>query len=235
MLWLRTGRTVWNIGGTSQGTSGAIHSGSGVPLGGHQIRFWPENAVFGRFGPFLGPSGTPRWPSLTQKTVPMHHRGCALTCSTLVPHCSISLEPPYLLMAQKGCFWPFWTLFGALWHTQMALTDPENCSNASPGMCPDLFHPCSTLFHQFGATRSAYGPKRPFWTLWGPSGTPIWPSLNRKTVPIHHWGCALTCSTLVPLCSTSLEPPDPLMAEKGRFWLFWTLFGSPLAHPYGLP
>ena len=114
---------------------------------------------------------------------------------------------------------------GALWHTQMALPGPKNYSNSLLGMCPDLFHPCFTLFHQFGATRSAYGPKRPFWTLWGPSGTPIWPSLNRKTVPIHHWGCALTCSTLVPLCSTSLEPPDSLMAQKGRFWPFWTLFG----------
>ena len=108
----------------------------------------------------------------------------------------------------------------------MALPGPQNYSNSLLGMCPDLFHPCFTLFHQFGATRSAYGPKRPFWTLWGPSGTPIWPSLNRKTVPIHHWGCALTCSTLVPLCSTSLEPPDPLMAKKGRFWQFWTLFGA---------
>ena len=42
---------------------------------------------------------------------------------------------------------------------------------------------------------------------------------------MHHRGCALTCSTLVPLCSTSLEPPDSLMAQKGRFWPFWTLFG----------
>ena len=48
-------------------------------------------------------------------------------------------------MAQKGCFWPFWTLLGALWHTRMALPDPQNGSNATPGMCPDLFHPCSTL------------------------------------------------------------------------------------------
>ena len=148
--------------------------------GSHQICLRPKKAVFGRFGSFWGPSGTPRWPSLAPKTIPIHYWGCALTCSTLVSLCSISLEPPDPLMAQKG---------------------------------------------RFG----------PFWTLWGPSGTPIWPSLNRKTVPIHHWGCALTCSTLVPLCSTSLEPPDPLMAKKGRFWLFWTLLGGPLAHPYGPP
>ena len=125
-------------------------------------------------------SGTPGWPSLTRKTVPIHHWGCAVTCSTLVSLCSTSLERPDPLMAQKGRFWPFWT-------------------------------------------------------LWGPSGAPIWPSLTREMVSMHHQGCALTCSTLVPLCSTSLEPPDPLMAEKGRFWLFWTLFGGPLAHPYGPP
>ena len=53
----------------------------------------------------------------------------------------------------------------ALWHTHMAPPDPQNCSNSSLGMCRDLFHPCFTLFHQFGATRSAYGPKRPFWAV----------------------------------------------------------------------
>ena len=79
--------------------------------------------------------------------------------------------PPDPLMARKCRFWPFWTFFGAPWHTQMALIDPENCSNASPGMCPDLFHPCSTLFHQFGATRLAYGPKRPFLAVLDP----VWP------------------------------------------------------------
>ena len=160
--WRNSVEYRWNKSGHIRGDSMEPFLGSGVPLGGHQIRLWPENAVFGRFGPFLGPSGTPRWPSLTRKTVPMHHRGCALTCSTLVPHCSISLEPPYLLMAQKGCFWPFWT-------------------------------------------------------LWGPSGAPGWFSLTRKTVPMHHRGCALTCSTLVPHCSTSLRSPDPLMAQKGCF------------------
>ena len=65
----------------------------------------------------------------------------------------------------------FWTLLGALWCPWMALPDPQNGSNASPGMCPDLFHPCSTLFHQFGATRLAYGPKRPFLAVLDP----VWP------------------------------------------------------------
>ena len=145
------------------------------------------------------------------------------------------------LEPQNSLLWSLmaiWDPLGALWHTRMAFPDPRNCSNASPGICPDLFHPCSILFHQLGATRSAYGPKKRFWlfwTLWGPSGTPRWPSLTRETVSMHHQGYARPCSTLVPLCFTSLEPLDPLMAEKGRFWLFWTLFGGPLAHPYGPP
>merc|ERR1711884_798402 len=58
-----------------------------------------------------------------------------------------------------GCFGP---CLGALWRTHMALPDQRNGFNASPGICPALFHPCSTLFHQFGAARLAYGPKRPF-------------------------------------------------------------------------
>ena len=75
------------------------------------------------------------------------------------------------MWAQKGCFGPIWTSLEALWHTHMALLDPQNCWNASPWMCPDLFHPCSTLFHQFGATRLAYGPKRPFLAVLDP----VWP------------------------------------------------------------
>ena len=128
--------------------------------------------------------------------------------------------PPDPLMARKCCFWPFWTLFGALWHTQMALTDPENCSNASPGMCPDLFHPCSTLFYQFGATIPAYGPKRLFLAVLDPLGAlwrPQMVLLTRKTVPMHHRGCGLTCSTLVPHCSTSLSHQIHLWPKKGCF------------------
>ena len=157
----------------------------------------------------------------------MHHRGCALTCSSLVPNCSASLERPDPLMAEKKRFWPFWILLGALWHTQMALPGPQNYSNSLLGMCPDLFHPCFTLFHQFGATRSAYGRKRPFLAVldpvWQPSGTPIWPSLTRETVSMHHQGCTLTCSTLASYCSTSSETPDLLMAPNGDFGRFGAL------------
>ena len=63
--------------------------------------------------------------------------------------------------------------------------------------------------------------KGPFLAVLEPMGPgPMAPSmahLTHKTVPMHHHGCAGTCSTLIPHCSTRLEPPDPLMAKKGRF------------------
>ena len=98
--------------------------------------------------------------------------------------------------------------------------DPRNCSNASLGMCPDLFHPCSTRLEPPDPIMAQKGHIWPFGPFWGPSGTPGWPSLTRETVPMHHRGCALTCSTPVPHCSTRLEPPDLVMAQKGSFWPF---------------
>ena len=115
---------------------------------------------------FLGPH-IPRRPFLTCETVSLHRPGCALTCSTLVSLCSTSLEPPDPLMLPKRLFLAILDALGALWHTHMALPDPQNCSNASPWMCPDFFHPYSKLFRQFGATRSAYGWKRPFLAVLG--------------------------------------------------------------------
>ena len=110
--WRNSVEYRWNKSGHIRGDSMEPFLGSGVPLGGHQIRLGPENAVFGRFGPFFGALWHTQMALPDPQNVPMHHRGCALTCSTLVPLCSTSLEPPDSLMAQKGRFWPFWTLFG---------------------------------------------------------------------------------------------------------------------------
>ena len=75
---------------------------------------------------------------------------------------------------------------GALWHTHIALPDPQNCSNSSLGMCRDLFHPCFTLFHQFGATRLAYGQKRPFLAFLDPVWPYIWPKwLEQECSPLE--------------------------------------------------
>ena len=146
-------------------------------------------------------------------------------CSTLI-HQFGAPRPAY---GHKMAILAHLSHFEGIWRPPMVIIDPGKGPNTSPRVCPNLFQPCSTLFHQFGTTRSAFGRKRPFLAVldpvWGPSGAPIWPSLTRETVSMHHRGYALPCSTLVPLCSTSLEPPDSLMAQKGRFWPFWTLFG----------
>ena len=99
-------------------------------------------------------------------------------CSNASPGMCPDLFHPCSTLFHQFRFWPKKAVFGcfgpclaALWHTHMALPDQRNGFNASPGMCPDLFHPCSTLFHQFGATRSAYGPKRPFLAVLDP----VWP------------------------------------------------------------
>ena len=116
----------------------------------------------------------------------------------------------------------FWTLLGALWCPWMALPDLQNCSNASPGMCPDLIHPYSTLFHQFGATRSAYGPKRLFLAVLDPFGSPLahphgppWPpkrfQCNTRDVP---W--------LVP---PLFHTVPPVWNHQIRFWPKKAVFG----------
>ena len=176
MLWLRTGGTVWNIGGTSQGTSRAIQwnrfSGQGCLWGATRSAYGPKMLFLAVLDPF--------WHTQMALTDPENCSNASPgMCPDLFrpfPNCSISLEPHTCLWAKKAFFAVLEPL-GALWRPRMVLPDPQNCSNASPGMCPDLFHPCSTLFHQFGATRSAYGRKRPFLAVldpvWGPSGAPI--------------------------------------------------------------
>ena len=124
---------------------------------------------------------------------------------------------------------------GALLRPHKCTPDPGNSSNASLGMCPELFHLYSTLFRQSGATTLPYGTKitilghlGPFW---GPIGAPHKPPLTRETVPLHCPGCALTCSTFIPHCSASSEPPDPLMAQKrtilGHLGPFWDSLRAP--------
>ena len=123
-------------------------------------------------GSYWGPPKAP----LTRETVPLNRPGCALTCSTYIPHCSASPEPQHPLMAPKLQFWAIWGPFGILLGPPNGTPDPRNGSNASLGMCPDLFHLYSTLFRQSGATTPPYGYKMtilghlgPFW---GPNSPP---------------------------------------------------------------
>ena len=63
--------------------------------------------------------------------------------------------------------------------------------------------------------------------IFSPSGAHWRQNLNGKKVPTHRPICPLTCSTLVPLCSTHLGPPELLMAKKAHFWPFSGHFQPP--------
>ena len=69
-----------------------------------------------------------------------------------------------------------WGPFGVLLGSPNGTPDPRNGSNASLGMCPDLFHLYSTLFRQSGATTPPYGYKMTILghlgPCWGPNSLP---------------------------------------------------------------
>ena len=92
----------------------------------------------------------------------------------------------------------------------------------APKMVP-MYHPrcaltCSTLFHQFGATRPTYGTKMIILGFfWGSPKAP----LTTETAPMHHQGCALTCSTLFHqfgATSPANGPKRPFLAVLDPVW-----------------
>ena len=168
-------------------------------------------------GSYWGPPTAP----LTRETFPMHHWGCALTCSTYIPHCSASPEPQHPLMAPKLQFWAIWGPFGVLLGPPNSTPDPRNSSNSSLGMCPDLFHLYSTLFCQSGATTPPYGYKMtilghlgPFW---GAFGAPIAQSNGSIALP-------RMCPDLFHPCFILFHQfgdTRPAYGTKWRFWAIW--------------
>ena len=135
----------------------------------------------------------------------------------IVPPVRSHQTPLWLQNDHFGHLGPFLCPFGA----PIEPPDQRNSSIALTRMCPDLFHLYSTLFCQFGTTRPAYGSKKdhfgPFGAFLGFFKGPPTARLTREMVPVHHPGCALTCSTLVSCCSTSSGTPDLLMAPNGDF------------------
>ena len=109
----------------------------------------------------------PLWSPLRQnlngKMVPIHRPICPLTCSTLVPLCSTHLGPPELLMATKHIFGHFQPPRSPL----MAISERKNGPNPPAHMSPHLFHPCSTSFHPFGASRTRLWPMYPNVAIFG--------------------------------------------------------------------
>ena len=67
--------------------------------------------------------------------------------------------------------------FGALWRPRMAIPDPGKGPNTLSRMYPNLIQPWSTLIHQFGAARPAYGPKRAILAFFGQFFAIKWPKM----------------------------------------------------------
>ena len=172
-------------------------------------------AHLGPFSPFRGPMAPPMATS-----VPWNGSNASAQMSPdLLQSCSAQFHqfgatrPDFChKMAHFGHLSPFRGPMAP----PMVTSDPLNCSIASAWMCFELLQSRSTLFHQFGATRSGYGHKMDHC---GPIST-FRPLLIHEMVPMHRPGGTLTCSNLVPHCSTSLEQPDPLISHTWTFWSF---------------
>ena len=179
-IWsLQTGGTVWNKGGTSQGTSTVMHwnsfGGQGGPPDPIMAPQWPFWAILGPFGVLLGPpNGTPDPRNGSNASLGMCPDLFHLY-STLFRQSGATTPPYGYKMTILGHLGPFWGPSGA----PIAPPDQRNGSIALPRMCPDLFHLYSTLFCQFGATRPAYGSKM---TILGRLG-PFWGTLGAPQRP----------------------------------------------------
>ena len=119
--------------------------------------------------------------------------------------------------------------FGALWRPPMAIPDPGKGPNTSPQMCTDLIQPRSTLIHQFGAARPAYGPKRSISGNFGPFWGPMAP-------PNGHSGPGKGSQHIVPdvhgLDPTSIHADPPVWSRQACIWPdvpFMAIFGQFLA------
>ena len=115
---------------------------------------------------------------------------------------------------------------GVLFGPPKGTPDPRNGSNASLGMCPDLFHLYSTLFCQSGATTPPYGYKMtilghlgPFW---GPFGAPIAPPDQRNgSIALPRM-----CPDLFHLFSTLFCQFGATRPAYGTDWQLWAIWGS---------
>ena len=137
-------------------------------------------------------------------------------------------------MATKRPFMAILGRFEVLWRPPMAILDAENGPNTSSRMCPDLIQPRSTLIHQFGAARPAYGPKRSisgnFGPFWGPMAPPNGHSRPGK-------GSQHIAPDVPGLDPTSIHADPPVWGRQAclwpqnyYLWPFWTVL-----RPYGAP
>ena len=110
------------------------------------------------FGVILGRSRAPLWQFRMGLKVPTYPPGCVPPSSNINPCSTTNLEPPGQLMAPYASFMAFWGHFGPFQGPPMAIPDGSKGSNIPAWMCPTKFQHKSMQYHQFGASRAAYGP-----------------------------------------------------------------------------
>ena len=185
-----------------------------MAINGH---LWPFRIIFKALwrppmaipDPGKGPNSSPRMcPDLTQpRSTQIHQFGAA---RSTYGH----------KRAIYGLFEPFWDPLAP----PMAIPDLGKGPNTSPRMCTDLIQPRSTLIHQFGAARPAYGPKRSISGNFGPFWGPMAP-------PNGHYGPGKGSQHFAPdvhgLDPTLIHSDPPvwscqacLWPQKGHFWPF---------------
>ena len=117
--------------------------------------------------------------------------------------------------------------FEALWRPLIAIPDPGKGPNTSSRMCPDLFQPRSTLIHQFGAARPAYGHNTTIYGHFGPFWGPMAP-------PNGHSGPGKRFQHIAPDVA-GLDPTlihaDPPVWSRQRYW-FRSLWFSSYFEPF---
>ena len=113
-----------------------------------------------------------------------------------------------------------------LWSPLKAKSEWQKGPNPPAHMSPYLFHPCSTLFHPFGASRAAYGHEAHFWPFSAPPRSPLMAISERKNGPNPP---AHMSPHLFHPCSTSFHP---FGASRTRLWPMYpnmAIFGQFLA------
>ena len=178
--------------------------------------FWPPWRTWGQF----------QWVQMA----PTDHPGCIPPRSNQDPLKSSHLETPEPLMAINarfmaflGHFWPPWRPPGQFRWVQMAPTDHPGCipprSNQDPLRSSHLEppEPLRAMNARFMAFLGH------FWPPWRSLGQFRWVQMALT----NHPGCIPPRSNQVPLRSSHLETPEPLMAINACFMAFLGLFWPP--------
>ena len=101
--------------------------------------------------------------------------------------------------------------------------------NLPAHMSPYLFHPCSTLFHPFGASRAAYGQKSTFLAIFRPFSAPPEPTDGNFWTEKWSQSTGPYVPSLVPPLFHFVPPiwgvQNPLMAYVPKYGHFWAVFG----------